>query len=119
MSTRRQDVEYADTSHAKTLFTGLLIGGLVGAGTILLMAPQAGEKTRAELQQGVNQLRDRTTDTVKDTISQVKSKTNQIKSDAQDKASELQSQGKDLLAKQLGRVAEMAGAGKKAVENSN
>ncbi len=118
MNTKRQHVEYSDTNHAKTLFTGLLIGGLVGAGTILLMAPQAGEKTRSELQQGMNQLKDRTTDTVKDKITLVKSKTDQLKMNVQGKASELQSQGKDILAKQLGRVAEMAGAGKEAVENS-
>jgi gas vesicle protein len=118
MNTKRHQTEYADTGHAKSLFTGLLIGSLVGAGTILLMAPQAGEKTRAELQQGVNQLRDHTTDTVKDKITLVKSKTNQIKMDVQGKANELQSQGKDILAKQLERVAEMAGAGKEAIENS-
>jgi gas vesicle protein len=119
MNTRREHVEYADSAgHAKSLFTGLLIGGLVGAGTILLMAPQSGEKTRAELQQGVDQLKDRTTETVKDTISQVKSKTYEIKDGVQSKAGEIQSQGKDILAKQLGRVAEMAGAGKRAVENS-
>ena len=119
MTTRRQQVVHADsTDHAKSLVTGLLIGGLVGAGTILLMAPQSGEKTRAELQEGVGQLRDHTTETVKDKVSQVKSKTSQIKEGVQDKASELQNQGKDILAKQLGRVAEMAGAGKKAVENS-
>ena len=118
MNTKTQHVEYAETSHAKSLVTGLLIGGLVGAGTILLMAPQSGEQTRTELQQGVNQLRDRTTETVKDKITLVKSKTTQIKEDVQDKANELQSQGKDLLARQLGRVAELAGAGKEAVENS-
>lgn len=118
MNTKRQQDEYADMNHAKTLFTGLLIGGLVGAGTILLMAPQAGEKTRAELQEGVHQLRDRTTDTVKDKITLVKSKTHQLKENVQVKANALQSQGKDLLAKQLGRVAEMAGAGKEAVQNA-
>ena len=118
MNTKRHQTEHADPGHAKSLFTGLLIGGLVGAGTILLMAPQAGEKTRTELQEGVNQLRDRTTETVKDKITLVRSKTDQLKMNVQGKANELQSQGKDVLAKQLGRVAEMAGAGKEAIENS-
>jgi gas vesicle protein len=34
------------------LLAGLMIGGLVGAGTMLLLAPQSGKRTRQEIQQG-------------------------------------------------------------------
>lgn len=114
-----EEYEYTEeTSNAKSVLTGLVIGGLVGAGAALLFAPQAGEKTRAELQHGALELRDRTSETVKETITQAKSKANQIKADVQIKAGELQHQGKDLLAKQLDRVSHAAEAGKKAIEES-
>jgi len=61
MNTKENTNEYEyteETSHAKSILTGLVIGGLVGAGTVLLFAPQAGENTRSELQHGALELRD-------------------------------------------------------------
>jgi len=119
MDTKSQELEYTEQpSHVKSTLAGLIIGGLVGAGTILLFAPQPGEKTRAELKEGVLELRDRTTETVKDTITQVKSKADQIKAEVQVKAQDIQHQGKDLLVKQLDRVSHVAEAGKKALQDS-
>jgi len=97
---------------------GLVIGGLVGAVTTLLFAPQPGEKTRAELQDGALKLRDRTATTVKDTVTQVKSKANQIKAEVQIKAQDLGHKGQDLLVKQLENVSHAADAGKKAIQDS-
>ena len=37
---------------------GLLAGGLAGAGTMLLMAPQAGMKSRANIQQKRTEVRE-------------------------------------------------------------
>jgi len=104
---------------AKSVFAGLLVGGLVGAGTALLFAPQAGAKTRAEVQEGVQHFRDQTNEKVKDTVTQVKTKANQIKTDVQVKADELQHQGKDLIVKQLDRVSHAVESGKKALQESN
>jgi len=117
--TTKQEFEFTDQGgRTKSVLAGLLVGGLVGAGAMLLFAPQAGEQTRTELQHGVSNLRDRTTETVKDKVTQAKSRANQIKSDVQVKAEELQYQGKDILAKQLDRVSQAAEAGKKAIQNS-
>ena len=119
MNTKHDELEYTNNSGgAKSLFTGLVIGGLVGAGTMLLFAPQAGQRTRAELQEGVGQLRDKTSETVKVKLSQARTKADELKTTAQAKAGELQSQGQDLIAKQLDRVSELAEAGKKAVGRS-
>ena len=74
MNTKNQKFERTESGPAKSVLAGLVIGGLVGAGTMLLLAPQPGEKTRAQLQGGVSKLRDRTAETVKDTVTQVKSK---------------------------------------------
>jgi len=104
---------------AKSVFAGLLVGGLVGAGTALLFAPQAGAKTRTEVRDGVQHLRDQTNEKVKGTITQVKTKANQIKTDVQVKADELQHQGRDLIVKQLERVSHAVESGKKALQESN
>ena len=120
MNTKSKEFEHTDQSgHTISLLTGLVIGGLVGAGTMLLFAPQPGEKTRAELKEGVSELRTRTAETVNDTLTQVKSKANQIKAEVQIKAQDLGHQGQDLLVKQLDHVSHAAEAGKKALQGSS
>jgi len=117
MNTQSQEIEQTERSgHALSALTGLVIGGLVGAVTMLLFAPQPGKKTRAELQVGALELRDRTATTMKDTITQVKTKANQIKADVQIKAQDLGHQGQDLLVRQFDAVSQPAEAGKKAIQ---
>jgi gas vesicle protein len=50
------------------LLTGLLIGGLAGFGTMLLLAPQSGKKTRAQIKQKRTELQVRATDTFDDLV---------------------------------------------------
>ena len=45
---------------------GLLIGGIAGAGTMLLMAPRSGKRTRARLQHQYDALRDEVTEKFED-----------------------------------------------------
>src|SRR5512140_2683256 len=100
------------------LLAGLMIGGLVGGGAMLLLAPQAGRQTRAEIQDGAMEIKDRTTETVRGAVSQAKSKAQQMASDARDKAADLQNQGKDIAIDQLDRVASAAQAGKRSLQSS-
>jgi gas vesicle protein len=119
MDTKDYELEYTSQSKGtKSLLTGLLFGGIIGAGTMLFLAPQSGQKTRAEVKQGVSQLRERTAEVVKDRVEQVKSRTDQIKSEVKIKAAELEHKGKDLLAKQLDNVSQAAKNGKEAIETS-
>jgi gas vesicle protein len=119
MNTENQELVYTGKpARAKSMLAGLVIGGLVGAGTMLLFAPQPGAKTRTELQQGAIRLRDQTSETVKERVGQVKTRANQIKADVIIKVGDLRNQGQDLLVKQLDRVSHAAETGKKALQES-
>ena len=119
MNTTSQEFQHTEQSgHTISVLVGLVVGGLVGAVTMLLFAPQPGKKTRAELQEGALELRNRTATTMKDTITQVKTKANQIKADVQIKVQDLGHQGQDLLVRQLDHVSHAAEAGKKAILSS-
>jgi gas vesicle protein len=94
----------------------LLIGGLLGAGTALLFAPKSGEKIREDIQNKTIELRDRTTDTVKDKVTQVQSKARQMTSDVLGQARGLTHKGLDTLDDQYEKVSQTVNNGKKAVQ---
>ena len=95
---------------------GLLIGSVAGALAMLLLAPQSGKRTRAQIQNKTIQLRDQTTKNIKKTFAQVRSETGKLTSKVQDKAGELKQLGQDKLVEQLDRVTAALDAGKTAVE---
>ena len=54
MGNQKNEQEHLD-SHARGLFAGLLMGGLIGSGTMVLLAPRARKKARAKIQrEGMN-----------------------------------------------------------------
>ncbi|MGD0574007.1 MAG: YtxH domain-containing protein [Anaerolineales bacterium] len=95
---------------------GLLIGGLAGAGAMLLLAPQSGKQTRAQVQLKSTQWRNRTSDVVKNGLAQVRFDTHEITSGVREKAGQLKQQGQDKLVKQLDRVSTALDAGKATVK---
>ena len=97
-------------------FVGFLVGGLIGAVSMLLLAPQSGRETREAVQAGASDLKDRATDQVQGVVSQAKSRAQQAASSARDKAMDLQNQGMSMAADQLDRVAKAAQSGKKAIK---
>lgn len=112
-----EHMEYRGTSGAgKQVFKGLLIGSLVGAATMLLFAPRSGQETRAEIRGKAMELRDRTTETVKDTVSQAKSKAYELKENVWDKAAELKQRGKETAQQKLERISQAAETGKQKVQ---
>lgn len=85
---------------------------------MLLLAPQSGTKTREEIRAGALEMRDRTTDTMNDAVSQVRSRARRLAGNVSDKVNDLQNQGKDIAVDQLDRVSKAALAGKRAVQSS-
>jgi gas vesicle protein len=98
--------------------TGLFIGSLIGAGTMLLVAPQSGKRTRAKIQQKSIELRDRTAEMVEEAMEQVQIESNKLAKNGRHKAKELMHQGQELVAGQLAHVAEFVETGKKSILGS-
>ena len=101
------------TSH---VLTGIVVGGLIGATAMMLLAPRSGEEMRAEIKDKAIDLRDRTADGVKDTVSQVVSKAGHLKGGIRGKSQDLKNRGQDVLIEQLDRVSEAVEAAKKVLQ---
>jgi len=112
-----QEYEYHANNTLKVL-VGMLIGGLAGAVTMLLLAPQSGKDTRMQIREKGIELRDRTTEMVEDTMTQVRSNANKIATDGREKLKELKQHGQELAVEQLDRVSAVVEAGKTAVKSS-
>lgn len=112
-----QEYKYP-TNNVWGVLVGTLIGGLAGAVTMLLLAPQSGKDTRMQLREKGIELRERTTEMVEDTMAQVRSNANKIADGGREKIKELKQHGQELAVEQLDHVSEAAQAGKKVIQGS-
>lgn len=117
MLTENQELRYHNNNILGVL-AGVLVGGLAGATTMLLMAPQSGKATRMQIQEKGIELRDRTTEMVEDAMAQVSLDRKKITMSGRQKAKELMEQGQALVIEQLDHVSDAAKAGKKAIQNA-
>jgi gas vesicle protein len=106
------------TNNAWSFLAGLLMGGLAGAAAMLLLAPQSGKKTRAQIQRKSIELRDQTTEAVEDAVAQAGVKARQITADVHEQAEALQQRGQDMFDEQRKRLSTVVEAGKTAVQGS-
>jgi gas vesicle protein len=113
-----ENQEYKYHANPLNVVVGMLIGGVAGAVTMLLLAPRSGKDTRMQIQEKGIELRDRTNEIVEDTIAQVRSSVNNLTQDGREKFKELKQQGQELAVEQLDHVTEAAQAGKKALQSS-
>lgn len=111
--------EYETVRHrtrpVKPILGGFLVGSVIGVATALLFAPRSGEETRAEIRGRAVELRDRTTETVKDTVSQAKSKAYELKDTVTEKAEELKERGKYAVSRKLDDASQTLETGKQKV----
>jgi gas vesicle protein len=110
----RQVQDMSDTT--KHVLTGIVVGGLIGATAMMLLAPRSGEEMRAEIKDKALDLRDRTTEGVKDTVSQVVSKASHLRGGIKDKSQDLKQRGQDVLIEKLDLVSEAIEAAKKVLQ---
>lgn len=114
------DYEYGEVQEVsgatKHILTGIVVGGLIGATAMMLLTPRSGEEMRAEIKDKAVDLRDRTTEGVKDTVSQVVSKASHLRGGLKDKSQDLKHRGQDVLIEQLDRVSEAVEAAKKVLQ---
>jgi gas vesicle protein len=97
-----------------SFLAGFVIGGLIGAGVALLMAPQSGEETRGLIKDKSIELRDRAVETADD----ARAKADQFAQQARERAAEIQVGGKPVFGKKesVPTVDEAVATVKKAVE---
>jgi gas vesicle protein len=112
-----QEYKYP-TNNTLSVLVGMLIGGLAGAVTMLLLAPQSGKDTRIQIQKKGIELRDQTTEMVEDTMAQVRSNANKIAMGGREMIKELKHHGQELAVEQLDRVSAVVESGKTAVRSS-
>ena len=95
---------------------GVLIGGLAGAGAMLLLAPQSGKRTRANIQRQSQELRDQATVAIEDAMDQARDQARKITADVQNRAEALQQRGQEMFDGQKERLFTAVETGKKAVQ---
>ena len=117
MTHENQEPEYRK-SNIFSVLVGMLVGGLAGAVTMLLLAPQSGEDTRMRIQEKGIELRDRTAAMMEDVMMKARSSADKLTIEGREKIKELKQQGQELAVEQLDRVSEAAQAGKKALQSS-
>ena len=100
----------------KHVLTGIVVGGLIGATAMMLLAPRSGEEMRAEIKDKALDLRDRTTDGVKDTVSQVVSRASHLKGGIRNKSQDLKQHGQDALIEKLDQISEAIESAKKVLQ---
>ena len=89
---------------------GFIIGGLVGAATALILAPQSGEQTRSQIREKGIELRDRAGEMAED----ARSRAEEAAVEARKRADELERRAKDMYEEQRTRVTGAVEEGKKA-----
>jgi gas vesicle protein len=107
----------SDAMYLWTFLIGLLAGSLVGAGAMLLLAPQSGRKTRSQIQQKSTDLREQTADTVESSLKQARRTSGKIRDDVFEKTDELEHRAQDAFGEGSERVSSAVKAGKKALHD--
>jgi len=115
----KDNLEYGHpANNVLSILAGVLIGGLAGAVTMLLLAPQSGKRTRIQIQEKGIELRDRATGMMEEAVAQVRLDGSKIARDGRRTVNKLMHQGQDLVAEQVENVTDVVKAGKKAIHSA-
>jgi gas vesicle protein len=88
-------------TNSMSVITAFLIGGLIGAGVALLMAPQSGHETRSMLRNRGEEIRDRATEMAQETTHEARKRADKAIDDITDRtkrtAEEMRRRGHDVM----------------------
>ena len=87
-----------------SFLSGFVVGGLVGAVAALLMAPQSGEETRAQIKDKSIEIKDKTVSSLEDAATVAKEKAAEFSQAAKDKTEELKQKGQVILEEQKAKI---------------
>ena len=98
------------SSETGAFLAGFIVGGLVGAATALILAPQSGERTRTQIREKSIELRDRAEDLAED----ARLRADEAAEEARRRADDLQQRGRQVYQEQRTRLTSAVEEGKKA-----
>jgi len=84
-------------NNAIPFLSGMLAGGLAGAVAMLLLVPQSGKETRAQIQHKSIELRDQAAENAEGAVAQIRQTAQQIAGDVREKAGELHQRAQDTF----------------------
>ena len=103
-ATTHEQVNQQAAGNTGGFLAGMLIGGLAAAGTALLLAPQPGDRTRAELRLRGGELRDQTVKSLGTTISEARTKAGVIAAAARERIEQFRRRGQEIIEEQPARL---------------
>lgn len=95
---------YDMANSTRSILVGLLFGGVLGAGAMLLLAPQSGKRTRALLLQGGTEWREQTASFVGDSLAKVRADAREMAAGAFEPHGQSWRFDQDSLVRQLDRL---------------
>jgi gas vesicle protein len=84
-------------SEIGSFLTGFIVGGLVGAAVALMLAPQSGEETRAQIRQRSIELRDQAGGVAEDTRRRAEEAAAAARNRAEKLSAEARAKGEELI----------------------
>jgi len=115
---KRSQEHGRDASNTMRLLAGLLIGGLAGAGAMLLLAPQSGKMTRDRIQQKGIELREQTAGALEDAVSQARLRARRLTASVRGNVEDLQQHSQEVIDEQREHMATLIEGKKKGVLSS-
>lgn len=99
-----------------SFFSGLLMGGIIGAAVALLMAPQSGEETRKLIRERGIELYDKGEEALEKAATEARTRADELTKMAREQATELRGRAEQLRTRGEAAVEDLRLRGEAAVE---